>query len=106
MVEDEIERAKVIRVMDDAAAFEKAGKWDEAREGYRVAAEMARKARLEREFQKAEKRAEFARLVKKAFDAERKGSWVTAKGFWQQARNLDPDHEAVRKAAERLKMPD
>jgi tetratricopeptide (TPR) repeat protein len=106
MLKDEIERTKVIRVIAKARSSEKAGDWEAARRNYLQAADMAKKAKLDRETQEAEKYAEFLRLVIEALRAEKRDDRVTAKGFWEQAREKYRNHEVVLEAVKRLGMRD
>jgi hypothetical protein len=90
--------------MDATIASEEAAEWKKALESYLLAANMAKKAKLERERREAEVGAEFVDRVMKALRAEKKGDIGTARGFWAQARKKRPDHEAVKRAVERLGM--
>ncbi len=104
-LKDLIKRVTIRKTLNKADILERKRKWDDAVRFYDEAAAAAGKTgdpRFEKLKVMARKGAEFARIARRAVDAENDRDTQLAAERWRAAAKVRPDHWAVKEAFKRL----
>jgi tetratricopeptide (TPR) repeat protein len=104
-LKDLIKRLTIRKTIHEADILERIGKWDDAVRFHEEAATVAAETD-DRKFEKLKSTAltgaEFARIARRAVDAETDRDMLLAAERWRAAAKVRPDHWAVREAFKRL----
>ena len=104
-LKDQIKRLLIQKTIHEGEMLEKKDRWDDAIGCYGQAADMAAEdgdPRFDKLKRMARKAGEFARLARRASEAESDGDPVLAAERWRAAAEVMPDHWAVKEAFKRL----